>query len=61
MNSHLPKEVTYKCENCQRRPADRLNETVRSRKTKIARILNICNYCFRNITGAKSYGTQPHK
>jgi hypothetical protein len=42
-----------KCEVCRTRAADRFNETVRDRSTKIAKILTICNHCFRKITGAK--------
>jgi hypothetical protein len=42
-----------KCEVCHSRKTDRHNETVRDRKTKIAKILSVCNHCFRKITGAK--------
>lgn len=44
---------TAKCENGCGRKVWRFNETVRDRKTKIARIMNICQPCFEKITGAK--------
>lgn len=46
-------EKIYKCENCHTRNADRYNETVRDRNSKIAKIMNICNHCWLKITGAK--------
>lgn len=46
-------EKIHKCENCKTRDAERFNETVRDRSTKIAKIMTICNFCFRKITGAK--------
>lgn len=42
-----------KCEVCKTNNVDRYNETVRDKKTKIAKILNICHPCLRKITGAK--------
>lgn len=41
-----------KCENCQRREASRINETVRRKGTENVKIMNICNPCFEKITGA---------
>jgi hypothetical protein len=43
----------YVCEVCHKRDADRFNETVRDKQTKVAKILTICNHCFEKITGAK--------
>jgi len=43
----------YKCEVCKARDADRYNETVRDRNTKIVKILTICNRCLEKITGVK--------
>lgn len=46
-------EQKYQCEVCRNREAERYNETVRDKNSKIAKILTICNKCFRDITGAK--------
>ena len=46
-------EKIYKCEVCKTRDAERYNETVRDKSSKIAKILTICNKCFRDITGAR--------
>lgn len=41
------------CENCRTRKATRFNETVRSKNSGVAKIMNICDPCFIKITGAK--------
>lgn len=46
-----PKEKN--CEVCHTQRIDRHNETVRDKKSKIAKIISICNPCFRKITGVK--------
>ena len=42
-----------KCEYCNIHEAVRHNDTIRDKKTKIAKIMSVCNRCFEKITGAK--------
>lgn len=49
----MKEEKKYICENCKTREVERHNETIRDKNTKIAKIMSVCNFCFRKITGAK--------
>lgn len=44
---------TAKCEHCNNNLVWRFSETVRDRRTGVAKILNICRPCYQKLTGAK--------